>query len=173
MKWRYSRRMIRVRCILVETTVPVRIRPRMETRPVKGHFLSMGIVWSVTIPVTVFGMPRSAQGLLELLPAQHLICGGACLLLSPTLIPTQAHPRSALSKRYGECQLVASLDIPMYCPSMAVLGVRKPRPTSLYHRRYSSSSAFELWCLCGLLNIKFISRNHSRHPCRDAWSCSW
>jgi hypothetical protein len=26
---------------LVETTLPVRMRPRMETRPVKGHFLSM------------------------------------------------------------------------------------------------------------------------------------
>jgi len=26
---------------LVDTTVPVRIRPRIETRPVKGHFLSM------------------------------------------------------------------------------------------------------------------------------------
>jgi len=33
--------MMRVRCILVETTVPVRIRPRMETRPVNGHFLSV------------------------------------------------------------------------------------------------------------------------------------
>lgn len=32
--------MIRVRCIFVETTVPVRMRPRIETRPVKGHFLS-------------------------------------------------------------------------------------------------------------------------------------
>lgn len=32
--------MMSVRCILVETTVPVRIRPRMEIRPVKGHFLS-------------------------------------------------------------------------------------------------------------------------------------
>lgn len=42
MKWRYSRRMTRVRCILVETTVPFRIRPRIETRPVKGHFLSAG-----------------------------------------------------------------------------------------------------------------------------------
>jgi hypothetical protein len=31
---------MRVLCILVETTVPVRIRPRMETVPVKGHFLS-------------------------------------------------------------------------------------------------------------------------------------
>ena len=41
MKWRYSRRMTMVRCILVETTVPVRIRPRIETRPVKGHFLSV------------------------------------------------------------------------------------------------------------------------------------
>lgn len=40
-KWRYSRRMMRVRCILVETTLPVRIRPRMETMPVKGHFLSV------------------------------------------------------------------------------------------------------------------------------------
>lgn len=29
-----------VRCILVETTVPVRIRPLMETWPVNGHFLS-------------------------------------------------------------------------------------------------------------------------------------
>ena len=50
-----------VRCILVETTVPVKIRPRIETIPVKGHFLSM------------------------------------------------------------------------YEPSMAFLGVRKPRPTSLCH----------------------------------------
>jgi hypothetical protein len=32
--------MMMVRCILVETTRPVRIRPRIETRPVKGHFLS-------------------------------------------------------------------------------------------------------------------------------------
>lgn len=32
--------MTRVRCILVETTVPVRILPRMETKPVNGHFLS-------------------------------------------------------------------------------------------------------------------------------------
>jgi hypothetical protein len=30
-----------IRCILVDMTVPVRIRPRMETMPVKGHFLSM------------------------------------------------------------------------------------------------------------------------------------
>ena len=41
MKWRYSRRMMRVRCIFVLTTVPVRIRPRIETMPVKGHFLSV------------------------------------------------------------------------------------------------------------------------------------
>ncbi len=32
--------MMIVRCILVEMTVPLRIRPRMETIPVKGHFLS-------------------------------------------------------------------------------------------------------------------------------------
>ena len=30
-----------VRCIFVETTVPLRIRPRIETKPVKGHFLSV------------------------------------------------------------------------------------------------------------------------------------
>ena len=41
MKWRYSRRTMSVRCILVETTVPVSIRPRIETLPVKGHFLSI------------------------------------------------------------------------------------------------------------------------------------
>lgn len=42
--------MTRVRCILVETTVPVRIRPRIETWPVKGHFLSV-------IPILVFSTP--------------------------------------------------------------------------------------------------------------------
>jgi hypothetical protein len=36
-----SDKKVYVRCILVETTVPVRIRPRIETIPVKGHFLSM------------------------------------------------------------------------------------------------------------------------------------
>ena len=30
-----------VRCILVEMTLPVRIRPRIETMPVNGHFLSV------------------------------------------------------------------------------------------------------------------------------------
>lgn len=40
-KCKYSRRMIMVRFILVETTLPVRMRPRIETRPVNGHFLSM------------------------------------------------------------------------------------------------------------------------------------
>ena len=34
--------MMRVRCIFVETTFPVRIRPRIETSPVNGHFLSIG-----------------------------------------------------------------------------------------------------------------------------------
>lgn len=29
-----------VRVILVETTLPVKMRPRIETLPVKGHFLS-------------------------------------------------------------------------------------------------------------------------------------
>lgn len=40
-KCKYSRRMMMVRFILVETTLPVRMRPRIETRPVNGHFLSM------------------------------------------------------------------------------------------------------------------------------------
>lgn len=33
--------MIIVRVIFVDTTLPVKIRPRMETLPVKGHFLSV------------------------------------------------------------------------------------------------------------------------------------
>ena len=32
--------MMIVRVILVDTTRPLRMRPRMETSPVKGHFLS-------------------------------------------------------------------------------------------------------------------------------------
>lgn len=43
-KCRYSRRMTMVLCILVEITVPVKIRPRIETIPVKGHFLSVARV---------------------------------------------------------------------------------------------------------------------------------
>lgn len=39
--------MINVRCIFVETTVPVRIRPRMVTLLVNGHFLS---VLSLVLP---------------------------------------------------------------------------------------------------------------------------
>lgn len=38
--------------------------------------------------------------------------------------------------------------VPMYWPSMAVLGVRKPRPTSLYHRRCRISSAFDVLSRC-------------------------
>lgn len=35
-----------VRVIFVDTTLPVRMRPRMETSPVKGHFLSVTIqIW--------------------------------------------------------------------------------------------------------------------------------
>lgn len=32
--------MMSVRVILVDTTMPLRMRPRIETLPVKGHFLS-------------------------------------------------------------------------------------------------------------------------------------
>jgi hypothetical protein len=32
--------MMSVRVIFVETTLPVRMRPRIEMSPVKGHFLS-------------------------------------------------------------------------------------------------------------------------------------
>lgn len=38
--------MMSVRVIFVEITRPVRMRPRMETLPVKGHFLSEAIVCS-------------------------------------------------------------------------------------------------------------------------------
>lgn len=40
-KFKYSRRMTMVLCILVETTRPERIRPRIETCPTQGSFLSM------------------------------------------------------------------------------------------------------------------------------------
>jgi Cu2+-containing amine oxidase len=36
-------RMMTVRCIFAETTIPERIRPRIEIWPVKGHFLSKSI----------------------------------------------------------------------------------------------------------------------------------
>ena len=79
--------MTRVRCILVDTTVPVRIRPRIETSPVKGHFLS-----------NCFKSDPCYARLEDLI-----------YFLAPV--------------------------VPMYVPSIAVFGVLKPSPTSLYHLR--------------------------------------
>ena len=39
-QFKYSRRMTTVRVIFVEMTIPFRMRPLIETLPVKGHFLS-------------------------------------------------------------------------------------------------------------------------------------
>lgn len=78
--------MIRVRCILVETTVPVRIRPRMETRPVKGHFLSVGGRWSVMKHLCQnVALFSRAQLLLPLPPPTASHWCSACLLLTPTI----------------------------------------------------------------------------------------
>ena len=41
--------MIIVRFILVDTTFPVKIRPRIEMSPVKGHFLSFEVISFSTI----------------------------------------------------------------------------------------------------------------------------
>lgn len=46
------------------------------------------------------------------------------------------------------------LHVPMYWPSMAVLGVRKPRPTSLYHRRCPILSVFAV-----------LPHGHVQHGC--------
>lgn len=44
--------MITVRVIFVETTLPLRRRPRIETRPVQGHFLSILCQYSVLVRVS-------------------------------------------------------------------------------------------------------------------------
>lgn len=84
--------MMMVRCILVETTVPVRIRPRIETRPVKGHFLSIGEVvvsrgfdHAILDRLFVHNSPWR-----PVLRASH--SQSACLLLSPTFA---VKPRSS------------------------------------------------------------------------------
>lgn len=94
--------MTRVRCILVETTFPVRIRPRMETIPVNGHFLSV-------------------QGVVS-------VCSSA---RPPRLV--LANTQNSLQTA-DELQASPVCHIPMYEPSIAVLGVLKPSPTSLYQR---------------------------------------
>lgn len=103
--------MTSVRCILVETTVPVRIRPRMETRPVKGHFLSEG---------------RVSRDVQYALAASSDVW--MCQKATPR-VPNDS-PDSKVQRRAQRLGC-----IPMYEPSMAVLGVLKPSPTSLYHRR--------------------------------------
>lgn len=69
--------MIRVRCILVETTVPVRIRPRMETRPVKGHFLSVGYFVSAGPQNPRYAFLASAFGVVPM-------CRSASLFANPS-----------------------------------------------------------------------------------------
>ena len=99
--------MMMVRCILVETTVPVRIRPRIETMPVKGHFLSAEI---------------TSQPLLQpSLPAPRKF-----LLVGET---------SWSSREIDRLGARVLRHVPMYAPEIAVFGVLKPRPTSLYHLR--------------------------------------
>lgn len=81
-----------VRVILVETTRPVRMRPRMATSPVKG----------------LRGREeRRARSSYE-----------------PLLVCRRVSARSR-----------HRIHAPMKVPSIAVRGVLKPRPTSLYHRR--------------------------------------
>lgn len=158
MKWRYSRRTMMVRCILVDTTVPVRIRPRMETRPVKGHFLSAKRSrgqqsfppWRSLPLSSAMAQPSRRRGLLSMRPNRGAV-------------------RRGNRRRQAGCGCL--LHVPMYWPSMAVLGVRKPRPTSLYHRRCRIWSAFGVLPHCHVQHGMFSG--HSHHPCRDAWSCSW
>lgn len=123
-----------VRCILVDTTVPVRIRPRMETRPVKGHFLSVegsrgqqsfdSLHALIAHPFTPRPAVPQVRAALQQAPRTT-----AALPLLPGNSSTMSGPGYIFH-------------VPMYWPSMAVLGVRKPRPTSLYHRRCPISSAF-------------------------------
>ena len=96
--------MIKVRCILVETTFPVRIRPRIETIPVNGHFLSA----------------KSR--------CQHSLLLDLNLALCMDVGRTRRH--RPISRRQNQYPY-----IPIYEPSIAVLGVLKPSPTSLNHLR--------------------------------------
>lgn len=123
-----------VRCILVDTTVPVRIRPRMETRPVKGHFLSAKVV-------VVSSRSNPCDHCHSFRSSSSHPPGVGCPPTSPT---NSSSPRSSSTVR----GLSYVFHVPMYWPSMAVLGVRKPRPTSLYHRRCRISSAFDVLSHC-------------------------
>lgn len=51
-------RMMMVRCILAETTMPERMRPRMEIWPVKGHFLSTKRISNLYRPVLGLAVSR-------------------------------------------------------------------------------------------------------------------
>ena len=72
-----------VRCILAETTMPERIRPRIEIWPVKGHFLSMLLDGEAGDNATNIS---SLDGLLGGLEAQtDMTC--PCTISSPLSFP--------------------------------------------------------------------------------------
>ena len=97
-----------VRAILVEMTTPFRMRPRIDTLPVNGHFLSMYVPCkdntvynlllsnAVATPATLQGKPRD-QG---------------------------ARMRSPFPSSAGPVDLTSAAD----------LGVLKPRPTDRTNR---------------------------------------
>jgi hypothetical protein len=92
-KCRYSRRMMMVLVILVEWTTPVRIRPRMETSPVKGHFLSMYVPF-IASTGGVSNAQRSACELTETL----LMDGMSPIPSTPNNTSDQLFPFSSLQR---------------------------------------------------------------------------
>lgn len=147
--------MTMVRCILLETTRPVRIRPRMETRPVKGHFLSDMVLANLSAnrAIHMANLIFEILGMRKATSARNIMTCGLFifsfmisfsyflfhLVVFPQmslLIPSPRHAPNPVKKLPGAIKKIQHrCRIPMKLPSMAALGVRNPRPTSLYHLR--------------------------------------
>ena len=159
MKCRYSRRTMMVRCILVDTTVPVRIRPRIETRPVKGHFLSVG---DNEGQQTFDPFCAHCHSLHSLSSSPPGVVG-----CSPTRRSKRPTTREFIYKRMAWL-CISRTDVLALNGSLGGTETQTdilvpPALSCIVSFRCGSSSPHPTRILLG----------HSHHPCRDAWSCSW
>ena len=117
-----------MRAILVETTTPLRIRPRMLTLPVHGHFLSMYVPCAAAGGAAAAGVGKRRGGRKQVTPTPAIAGAafGGQMQSEHGLRALLEHARGASAR--GEVRLAPKRTL------IASTGVLMPRPTSRVHR---------------------------------------
>jgi hypothetical protein len=145
--------MIIVRVIFVEMTRPVRMRPRMETSLVNGHFLSV-----LTRIIIVYGLFQQSKKSARTDISSVYRLGGCLESKSHILIPTLFLRRHLLST----------------CPSQTPCGQTCPGEPSLETRHTTSLRILEegllLKCFFNLQEVAGRLKMFRRDKLRRTWS---